>query len=91
MTLPPRPSTEVVEAALQRCSWSNETSRENILAAELLHLRETVERCREVLRYAEAEAGDWHSQARRNPDAADYPVYAFVYSELAERLEVALR
>lgn len=90
-SLPTRPSVEVVEEALRRCSWNNETSRENVLASELLHLRETIERCRSVQRVNAEAAKEWAAEKLVEPEAVGVRTRALIYREVADELEKALR
>lgn len=88
---PPRPSEDDVHDALVTAGFYPENEPANVLAAEVIHLQEQVERCRSVQRINTHLAVEWERRFREDPHSAVAGALARAYRDAADELEMALR
>lgn len=88
---PPRPSERAVLDALTSAGFYPENEPANVLAAEVVHLQEQVERCHSVKRIHAGLAAEWELRAKDEPESFGARALARAYRDAADELERALR
>lgn len=88
---PPRLSEDDVHDALVSAGFYPENEPANVLAAEVIHLQEQVERCRSVQRIHAGLAAEWELRAKEEPVSFGARALARAYRDAADELERALR
>jgi hypothetical protein len=88
--LPRRPTAAAVSDALDSSGFCAAGTTESVLAAEIQHLRECIERCKSLQRVNEEAAKEWEGLRRSDPSSASVRSRAIVYREVADELAKAL-
>lgn len=87
----PRPSEDDVHGALVSAGFYPENEPANVLAAEVIHLQEQVERCRSIQRIHAGLAVKWERRSADEPESFGARALARAYRDAADELEMALR
>lgn len=88
---PPRPSERAVLDALTSAGFYPENEPANVLAAEVIHLQEQIERCHSTQRVYATLAHEWEARQAGDLDSAVAGALARAYRDAADALERALR
>jgi hypothetical protein len=86
--LPHRPTPEAVEDALTSAGFSAASEPIAVLAAEVRHLRETVERCRQVMQRNSESARLWRVES--GSSSLSYGIMADLQARLFQQFTAEL-